>query len=457
MSDVSASLTASLWNTLAGDSAALTKLRFTGDGSLPAAFAVTDLAAAAIAAAALAIAELIHVRGHARPLVQVDRRLASFWFAASVRPIGWKVPGPWDPIAGDYRTSDGWIRLHTNAPHHRAAAEHVLGAHSSREAVADAVATWSKADLENAIVNAGGCAAQMRSIDEWRAHTQACAVAAEPVIHSIATERAAARDWPIPTARPLAGIRVLDLTRVLAGPVASRFLAGYGADVLRIDPPSWNEPGVVPETTLGKRCARLDLTHAHDRIRFETLLSEADVLLHGYRADALDRLGYDAAARARLRPGLIDASLNAYGWSGALRNRRGFDSLLQMSTGIADTGMRWKNADRPVPLPVQALDHATGYLMAAAVVRGITRCLITTKGTQAKLSLARTAQVLIDQGPGPAAPMFAAASAADVATDIERTPWGDARRLIVPVTIDCAPMRWDTPATELGSAEPRWL
>ena len=457
MSDIPSSLPASLWNALAGDPAALTVLRFTGDGSLPSAFAVTDLAAAAIAAAALAVAELIHTRGHARPLVQIDRRLASFWFASSLRPIGWKVPGAWDSIAGDYRTSDGWIRLHTNAPHHRAAVERVLGPHAGREAVAHAVATWSKADLEHAIVDSGGCAAQMFSIDEWRAHPQGRAVASEPLIHTVTTERATARDWPIQIARPLAGIRVLDLTRVLAGPVASRFLAGYGADVLRVDPPSWNEPGVVPETTLGKRCARLDLTNTDDRIVFEILLSEADVLLHGYRADALDRLGYDAAARARLRPGLIDVSLNAYGWSGALRNRRGFDSLLQMSTGIADAGMRWKNADRPVPLPVQALDHATGYLMAGTVVRGITRRLIAAHGTQAKLSLARTAQLLIDQNAGPAAPTFAAESAVDVATAIERTAWGDARRLIVPVTIDCAPMRWDTPATELGSAEPRWL
>jgi hypothetical protein len=134
---------------------------------------------------------------------------------------------------------------------------------------------------------------------------------------------------------------------VLADPVASRFLAAYGANVLRIDPPGWEEPGVVPEVTLGKRCARLDLRRAEDRATFEALLSEADILLHGYRPSALDRLGFDSGTRCGLSPGLIAVCLCAYGWSGPWAARRGFDSLVQMSTGIADAGMRWRNADKP--------------------------------------------------------------------------------------------------------------
>lgn len=166
------------------------------------------------------------------------------------------------------------------------------------------------------------------------------------LLQSTATDHGA-DDWQPTASRPLAGIKVLDLTRVLAGPVATRFLAGLGARVLRIDPPDWDEPGVVPEVTLGKNCARLDLRQTADRARFEALLSDCDMIVHGYRPGALDRLGYGFDLRRALRPGLIDISLCAYGWSGPWAARRGFDSLVQMSCGIADRGRVWRQTDRP--------------------------------------------------------------------------------------------------------------
>ena len=456
MTEQSASLTASIWNELGGDRALLESLRFDGDGDLPSVFRVTDLASASVAAASLAIAELVTSCSGALPRVHIDRRLASFWFGLSIRPAGWSLPAPWDPIAGDYASSDGWIRLHTNAPHHRAAAERVLGKHADRGAMSAAVGRWTKTALEAAIVDAGGCAAEMRSVTEWQTHPQGVALAAEPLARLTVTDPGPTPNWKLEPARPLAGIRVLDLTRVLAGPIASRFLAGYGANVLRIDPPDWNEPSVVPEVTLGKRCARLDLRLANDRTRFHALLASADVLLHGYRADALERLGFDAASRARLNPGLVDVSLNAYGWAGPWRNRRGFDSLVQMSAGIAEAGMRWKMAERPIPLPVQALDHATGYLMAAAAVRGVARRLSDARGSRAQFALARTARLLVEQGDQPSSSSVARETEADLAAGIERTPWGEARRLSPPVSIDGTPMRWDSPAAELGSSEPVW-
>ena len=189
----------------------------------------------------------------------------------------------------------------------------------------------------------------MRTQEEWKAHPQGVAVAAEPLVSATASVVGLIPDWPVPPERPLAGLCVLDLTRVLAGPVASRFLAGYGANVLRIDPPDWDEPGVVPEVTLGKRCARLDLRQTSDKDIFTALLANADILLHGYRPGALDRLGFGAEKRRSLAPGLIDVCLDAYGWSGPWAARRGFDSLVQMTTGIAATGMRWRHAERPVP------------------------------------------------------------------------------------------------------------
>jgi len=430
-------------------------IAFNGLGALPSAFAVTDLACSSLAAAGQSVSELIRQQSGELPTVTVDRRLASFWFSSSIRPIGWQVPPLWDPVAGDYATVDGWIRLHTNAPHHRAAAERVLGACADRAAMAAKVAKWTGTALEQAVVEANGCAAEMRSWAQWQQHPQGLAVNAEPLVHFTEQAHEKALPWQGSAARPLAGIKVLDLTRVLAGPTASRFLAGLGANVLRIDSPTWNEPGVVPEMTLGKRCARLDLHDAADRMLFESLLKDADLLLHGYRTDALEHLGFGFERRQQLAPGLIDVSLNAYGWSGPWRNRRGFDSLVQMSGGIAEAGMRWQQADKPTPLPVQALDHATGYLMAASALRLLTERLANGRGGSARLSLARTAKLLVEHGPGMADPLRAE-DALDQDPAIEQTAWGPAQRLRVPVLISGTAVQWDLPATDLGSHCPRW-
>lgn len=436
-------------------------VRFGGEGALPSYYAVTDLAAASVAAAALALRQLIVAQGGDAAPAHVDRRLASLWFGWSLHPIGWERPPLWDPVAGDYATADGWIRLHTNAIHHRDAALAVLGCAVDRDAVARAVAGWRGAELEAAVVGNDGCAAMMRSAAEWAAHPQGAAVAAEPLIAFDTRPLgggAIGHGWRggATPGRPLAGLRVLDLTRVLAGPVATRFLAGYGADVLRIDPPDWNEPGVIPEVTPGKRCARLDLRQPADRAVFEDLLARADVLVHGYRPAALERLGYGEQFRRALNPGRIDVCLDAYGWTGPLAGRRGFDSLVQMSSGIAEHGMRMQGASKPIPLPVQALDHATGYLMAAAVLRGLLFRVADNRAMSARLSLARTARLLADSVPEAGAQPLAAAGEADLSPAIERTEWGAARRLLPPVVIGGAVMVWDSPAASLGSAAPKF-
>ena len=442
---------AEIWAALGGPPDHLGRLRFTGAGALPAIFAVTDLAAASIGVAGLALAEFSAHERDAIPTVTADRRLASFWFGITIRPEGWALPPVWDAVAGDYRAADGWIRLHTNAPAHRAAALSVLGVDADKAAVTAAVAAWQADALEQAVVAAGGCAATMRSMAAWDQHPQGQAVAAEPLVHTTLEERAALADRHSQPERPLAGIRVLDLTRVLAGPAATRFLAGFGADVLRIDPPFWDEPSLAPEMTLGKRCARLDLRRPEDLFRLRQLIAEADILVHGYRPDALSYLGLDADARRALNPGLVDVALDAYGWSGPWRGRRGFDSLVQTSAGIAEAGMRQLGRDRPTPLPVQALDHATGYIMAAAALRGLTLRQTTGQGSTARTSLARTARLLIGQAQGDAAPL-AAPTADDWDAALEMTGWGPAQRLRAPLAVAGTPMRWDRAAAPLGTA-----
>jgi len=451
-------------------------IRVTGEATLDSAYPVSDLATASVTAAAIATAELVASLGFERPEVVVDRRLTDAWFGYALTPVGWSLPSPWDPIAGDYPSADGWIRLHTNAPHHRAAALRVLGVEGEREHVAAAVARWTGDQLEDAVVAEGGCAAVLRTPAEWAAHPQGSAVALEPLVAIERTDHqrsetqkqdaGASTGDPSPS-RPLAGLRVLDLTRVLAGPVATRLLAGLGADVLRIDPPGWDEPGVIPDMTVGKRTARLDAREPSGHDRLLALLADADVLVHGYRGDALEQLGLGTAVRREVRPGLVDVSLDAYGWTGPWSTRRGFDSLVQMSSGIAGWGLRSGTADRPTPLPVQALDHASGYLMAAAVLSGLARRRLDGRGTVARLSLARTAAELehamsssaharpIVTPPAPtdsAEPVTASIAFASALS----TPWGAATLPTPPFSFGDATLRWDRGPSELGSDAAAW-
>ncbi len=444
------------------------RLHITQPATLDSCFPVADLAVAAIGTAGLAVADLLAaLPGSSEPQapIIINQRSLVRWFASSITPIGWQIQAAWDAIAGDYPTRDGWIRLHTNAPHHRAAALEILRVAPNRESVAAATFQWLSDELESAIIAAGGCAARMRSQADWSTHPQGRAVAAEKLI---AIERIEPRGTPAPltawqpdAARPLRGIRVLDLTRILAGPVATRFLAGLGATVLRLDPPDWDEPSLAPDVTLGKYCARLDLRDAAGRDHFRDLLGKADILIHGYRPGALDRLGLTANTRQRINPALIDISLCAWGWTGPWAGRRGFDSLVQMAAGIAEAGMRWRQADRPVPLPVQAIDHATGYLMAAAALRGLTLRLRSQTAFTARLSLARTAASLVDatRQSNPAIadhPASDDSAIPDYSDTVEQTAWGPARRLRSPIQIGDVTLHWDRPASPLGSAPPDW-
>ena len=449
-----------LWAQLGGPPAALSNVSFTGSAGLPSVYAVNALATATIAAATNAVAELHAVRtAGAQRRVRVDRGHAAAAFRSEryLAAVGWKLPEVWDPIAGDYPASDGFIRLHTNYTSHREAALRVLGTAATREAVGPAVAAWSAEALESAVVEEGGCAARMRSVAEWTNHPQGAAVAQEPLI-AVSTHAAALPRFEPLRAAPLSGVRVLDLTRVIAGPVCTRVLAAYGADVLRIDPPSFEEVGaLLSETTAGKRRTALDLRDPADRATFERLLRDAHVLVHGYRPDALERLGLGAARCRALNPSLVDASLDAYGFSGPWSRRRGFDSLVQMSCGIAARGQERTGASRPTPLPAQALDHGTGYLLAAAVCRALVRLLVDGAASDVRLSLARTARLLMDLGDSfdPMAPDLTMIDAPRWCEGAS-TAFGPIRRVTCPGSIEGVESGWTLPAGPLGVDPPVW-
>jgi CoA-transferase family III len=462
-------IAARIWGEVGGPADLPGELTVTGPRAvLPSQFDVTGLATASVAAATMAAAEFLAVSSDRRPLpVTVDSRQACAAFAAEglFTPVGWECPDIWDPIAGNYHARDGWIRLHTNYAYHRSAVERLLGA-TDRESVGAAVAEWKAEELETAVVEAGGCAAVMRTREDWLAAPAGAATADAPLAAVADRPRpagagggggaavaadAAGGDGPL----PYSGLRVLDLTRVIAGPVGTRFLAAYGADVLRIDPPGFAEvPALLPETTAGKRTAALDLTAAAGRAAFESLVAAADVLVTGLRADALAALGYDDAALAALNPALILASLDAYGWDGPWRDRRGFDSLVQMSSGIAAAGAAATGADHPVPLPVQALDHACGYLVAAAVGRALTRRRTESVVSRIRLSLVGTANLLWSL-PRPAERPPMPKPGDFPLTDVQ-TAWGPARRVPLPGAIAGIEPQWRVEAGPLGRHQPAW-
>ena len=439
-----------LWSQLDGPADLLADVDVTGPGTvLPAAFDVTGLAAAAVAVAGLALAEYAAAIDGRRRAVTVDTRsaAAAFRSEALLAPIGWERPPVWDPIAGDYEAADGWIRLHTNYAHHRDAVLRVLQVAAEHGAVATEVRRWSADALEGAVVAAGGAAAALRTAHAWRAHPHGRASAAAPPVELADTGAAAPAHRPIDTAAPLAGLRVLDLTRVIAGPVCTRYLAAYGADVVRIDPPGFAEvPALLPDTTVGKRCVALDLRDPGGRREFERLVAACHVMVSGYRPAALDRLGYGPAELRRINPALVVGRLDAYGWSGPWAGRRGFDSLVQMSTGIAAAG-RAGGTGPPRPLPAQALDHGAGYLIAAGVLRALSRLRRAGRLSEVRGALVGVANVLTSlpgrAGGDPDPP--------DPQLIEDVTAWGPVRRVPVPGDVAGATARWRHPAGPVGA------
>lgn len=432
---------------------------------LPSVFKTSELAIGTVALCAHELAGLLASLDQQQVSPEIHPRLASLWFADSLKPVGWRAPEAWDVIAGDYQSADGWIRLHTNLAHHRLAALTVLDCAAERDAVAAAVLRWPGDELEAAVVAEGGCAAAMRSMQSWSNHPQGAALQAEPLVHwnhqDVAVEQVNSRKHTLLSAvtaggLPLSGLRVLDLTRVLAGPAATRMLSAFGADVLRIDPLDWSETYPTLEMSVGKTRAHLDLKSAAGVTDLEHLIKEADVLIHGYRPGSLDRLGLDAKRLQSLNPALIEASLCAYGWSGPWAERRGFDSLVQMSCGIAHHGMQINQAGKPVPLPVQALDHATGYLLAASVLRGLNHLYTNNRSSRARVSLARTAGLLLQEPLSVVTGTLNGCSEDDFQNQLESTDWGKVARLKFPFTLPGVTPAWLIPAGELRVHQPVW-
>ena len=444
------------------------ELQITGgnDPILPTPFRVGESSAAALAAVGLAVSDLWETRTGRRQQVSVDTRRAT----ASLRSGKYMqmdsavVSTERNPVMGVYPAKDGrWSYLHCNFPNHRAAALSVLGVPEDREAVTKAVAGWDALELEEAIIAAKGAGGMVRTMAEWAQHPHSAAIASLPLMEIIKIGDSPPEKLP-DGERPLSGIRVLDLTRVLAGPTCARTLAEHGADVMKITGAHLPNIGYQEyDTGHGKLSAHLDLREEKDLETLRGLVRETDVFSQGYRPGTLGMRGLSPEELAELRPGIVYVSLSAFGHVGPWASRRGFDTVVQTVSGITNRQGELFPGDTPGPqfYPVSAIDYLTGYLMAFGALVALQRRTREGGSWLVRISLAQTGNWLVGHGQIPEAGLKDVA-AEFTAEELDRwsmaseTPVGRLQHLGPVVQLSETPPRWARPSVPLGHNDPVW-
>jgi len=451
-----------IWTSAGGDPAALDAVELTGDeAQLPSSFRVAAAAQTSVAATGLAAAQIWKLRSGQGQDVAVDMRHAVVECRSEryLRVDGKPPPPAWDAIAGIYNTRDQrFVRLHTNFRHHRDAVCKVLNCKPERDEVQAALMQWDGEAFETAAY-AGGCVvALMRSHEEWSATPHAKALAGLPLISIEKIGDAAPKPWPTGD-RPLAGIRVLDLSRVIAGPVAGRTLAAHGADVLLISGPGLPAiPWLTIDTGRGKLTSFVELRSEQGRGALRDLLAEADIFSQGYRPHAIAGLGFAPDEAASINPGIVYVTLSAYGHAGPWAERRGFDSLVQTATGFNHAEGQAAGVDGPKELPAQMLDHATGYFMAFGAMMAKARQAREGGSWHVRVSLAQTGRWLWNLGRVDDGFMTEDLKGETVMPFIEEVPsgFGPLRSVRHSAVLSITPAFWACPAMPLGSHPPQW-
>lgn len=429
------------------------------DPVFPSSFAIGTAAQASIAAAALAACELGHARGAQRQRVAVGMDHAALectgWFSLDGR-----VPELWDKFSGLYRCADGWVRIHANFAHHREGALRLLGLEPATAQRADAeraLAGWNAQAFETAAAKAGLVANALRSFAQWDASPQGQAVAAQPLLSIARIGDAPPLTLPALAAqdRPLTGLRVLDLTRILAGPVGGRALAAYGADVLLVNAPHLPNIEAIADTSRGKRSALVDLRNSEGRAAMDRLVAGAHVFVQGYRPGGLQALGYGPLQLAARRPGMVCVSLSAWGTEGPWAERRGFDSLVQTAMGFNHAEGEAMSDGKPRALPMQILDEATGYLIAMGAAAALHRQQREGGSWHVQVALAQTGQWLrqlgrIQDG------LAAIAPTREGFTETTASGFGELCGIRHSAILSRTPAGWPLPSMPPGSHPPAW-
>jgi crotonobetainyl-CoA:carnitine CoA-transferase CaiB-like acyl-CoA transferase len=436
------------------------------DPVLPTPFRIATAGAATLAATGLAAADIWELRTGRRQSIAVPFRHAT----ASLRSGHYMKLGDGEvshrrhSVMGVYPTKDGrWSYIHANFPNHRAAALGVLGVPEDRDAVAKAVLNWDALDLEEAIIAAKGAGGMVRTKAEWAQHPQSAAIGALPLMEVIKIGDSKPEALP-PGSRPLSGIRVLDLTRVLAGPTCARTLAEHGADVLKITGSHLPNLGYQEfDTGHGKLSAHLDLRETKDVDTLKGLVREADVFSQGYRPGTLGTRGLSPEELAAIRPGLVYVSLCAFSHAGPWASRRGFDTVVQTVSGITSRQAEVVPGKTPGPqfYPVSAIDYCTGYLMAFGAMVALHRRAVQGGSWLVRISLAQVGKWIVDLGEVPEsaardAPAEFTPAELENWSMVSETPSGTLRHLKPCVQLSETPPYWARPSVPLGYHQPVW-
>ena len=430
------------------------------DPVMPSRFKIGEAAATALAACGVAANTIWKASGGKHQHIEVDTAGAAVSLISFLcqRLDDGSEPqrDPNRPLVGFYQAKDSrWLHLHGAFPDLAAGTLSVLGCDASAESIRAAVSRWDGQALEDALAEAGMCGAMARTREEWLAHPQGEALQSVP---PVSIKRIA--DSPVEpisaTARPLEGVRVLDLTRVLAGPTCARTLASHGANVLKVNSP--NLPSVPPfviDTGHGKRSAFLDLNDEKDHKQLKSLILNADIFSQGYRKGALAKRGLGPEQLAEQRPGIIYVSINAYGHVGPWAARPGWEQLAQTASGVAvDEG----SLDSPRLIAAAATDYTTGYLGALGAMAALHRRSIEGGSYHVEVSLAQTANWLYEFGlfeRNRALPNFDPAIAAPYMVSSE-TGFGRLHHLGPIIRMSETEPRWEQVSVPLGHHPAAW-
>ena len=446
----------------------LDDLTITGgsDPILPTSFRIGDTSTAALSAVGLAVSDLWESRTGRKQRVSVDARraTASLRSGKYMQMDGAGVSTERNMVMGTYPTKDGrWSYLHCNFPNHRAAALSVLGVNEDRDEVTKAVAKWDAFDLEEAIIEARGAGGMVRSMEEWAIHPQAAAIASLPLMDIV--KIADSPPEPLPDgSRPLSGVRVLDLTRVLAGPTCARTLAEHGADVMKITAGHLPNIGYQEyDTGHGKLNATLDLRDGRQMETLRGLVRQTDVFSQGYRPGTLGGRGLSPEELAELRPGIVYISLSAFSHEGPWASRRGFDTVVQTVSGITQRQGELFPGAIPGPqfYPVSAIDYLTGYLMAFGGIVALNKRIHEGGSWLVRISLAQVGRWLVSQGEIPETRLKEVAAEftpEEIASwlMVSETPMGNLGHLSPVIGLSESAPRWSRPSVPLGYHDPVW-
>lgn len=432
------------------------------DPVLPTRFALGDASAAILAAIGVAVNDIWEQRTGRRQDIAIDRvhaaaALRSYQYLKTTREANWAAQRNRQRISTPHPTRDGRYFLpHMGLPHLAERICRILGCDFELESVVAAVAKWDALVLEDAVAAVNGCGAMVRSADEWLAHPQGKALAALPVIEIEKIGDADPEPLPEGAARPLEALRVLDLTRILAGPTCARTLAEHGADVLMVTAPHLPQSDFfVMDTSHGKRTCFLDLDKPAEKAQLTELVKTADVFSQGYRTGALAGRGFSAEQVAELRPGIIYTSMNCYGFTGPFSERAGWEQLAQTVTGIADE----QGGDRPTLLPAAACDYSTGYLAAYGTLLALGLRARIGGSWHVRASLCQSGMFMQRQPRvdiGDQRPEIPEAIIAEISQTTD-TPYGELGHLAPVLSMSETPPHWTLPSSPLGTHPPEWI